>query len=181
MRATSRWKPSRIDLAGSERGSDTRSHNAQRRLESAEINTSLHALKECIRAIDQNSQTGGSGRAPHRDSKLTLLLKDCFTSAKALTTMTATVSPGAASADHTINTLRCADRIKEKRVRKTPQRSKSASASPQQRPMSLSPRRPVDSTNHQHKASNRRASRVFPLGVGCWFSAARSPCLQWQK
>ena len=144
-------KISLVDLAGSERGADTRLHNSHRRLESAEINTSLLTLKECIRALDQNNQTGRAGRVPYRGSKLTLLLKDCFTSPKALTTMIATVSPGAASADHSLNTLRYADRIKEKRVRKTPQRSVSAS---------LSPRRPVDTTNQQRQPLYRRASSV---------------------
>jgi len=101
-------------LAGSERGSDTKSHNRQRRTESSEINTSLLALKECIRALD--SGRGGAKHVPYRASKLTLILKDCFTSSLARTTMIATVSPGASSADHTINTLRYADRIKEKKV-----------------------------------------------------------------
>jgi hypothetical protein len=63
-------KLSLIDLAGSERGADTKCHNRQRRLESAEINKSLLALKECIRALD-----GGTGHVPYRASKLTLVLK----------------------------------------------------------------------------------------------------------
>lgn len=99
-----------VDLAGSERGSDTKSHNAQRRAESAEINTSLLSLKECIRALGQKSS-----HVPYRGSKLTLILKDCF-SPDSKTTMIATVSPGASSTDHSLNTLRYADRIKEQRV-----------------------------------------------------------------
>lgn len=103
-----------VDLAGSERGSDTKSHNSQRRGESAEINTSLLALKECIRALGVSKN--GTKHVPYRGSKLTLLLKDCFTSSQARTTMIATVSPGVSSADHTINTLRYADRIKEQKT-----------------------------------------------------------------
>jgi len=113
-----RGKLSLVDLAGSERGSDTKSHNRQRRTESSEINTSLLALKECIRAL--GSGRGTSKHVPYRASKLTLILKDCFTSNLARTAMIATVSPGASSADHTINTLRYADRIKENKVEETP-------------------------------------------------------------
>eukprot|EP00968_Pinguiococcus_pyrenoidosus_P008402 scaffold602_cov298-Pinguiococcus_pyrenoidosus.AAC.6 len=103
-------KLSLIDLAGSERAADTKSNNRQRRLEGAEINKSLLALKECIRAID-----GGSSHVPYRASKLTMVLKDSFSGGdKARTVMIATVSPGSNSADHSINTLRYADRIKEK-------------------------------------------------------------------
>jgi kinesin family member 2/24 len=99
-----------VDLAGSERGSDTKSHNSQRRAESAEINTSLLSLKECIRALGQKN-----AHVPYRGSKLTLILKDCF-SHDSKTTMIATVSPGASATDHSLNTLRYADRIKEQRV-----------------------------------------------------------------
>ncbi len=99
-----------VDLAGSERGSDTKSHNSQRRAESAEINTSLLSLKECIRALGQKNV-----HVPYRGSKLTLILKDCF-SPDSKTTMIATVSPGASATDHSLNTLRYADRIKEQRV-----------------------------------------------------------------
>ncbi|KDO32646.1 hypothetical protein SPRG_02347 [Saprolegnia parasitica CBS 223.65] len=106
-------KLSLIDLAGSERGADTKSHNRQRRMESSEINKSLLALKECFRALD----SGGRGaHIPFRASKLTQVLKDSFVNAKARTVMIAAVSPCASSADHTINTLRYADRVKEKTV-----------------------------------------------------------------
>ena len=100
-----------IDLAGSERGADTKSHNRQRRMEGAEINKSLLALKECIRALDSNST-----HVPYRQSKLTLVLKDSFTRDSSRTVMIANVSPAASSADHTLNTLRYADRIKERAV-----------------------------------------------------------------
>ncbi|KAG7369138.1 diatom spindle kinesin 1 [Nitzschia inconspicua] len=99
-----------VDLAGSERGSDTKSHNSLRRAESAEINTSLLSLKECIRALGQKNT-----HVPYRGSKLTLILKDCF-SPDSKTTMIATVSPGASATDHSLNTLRYADRIKEQRI-----------------------------------------------------------------
>jgi kinesin family member 2/24 len=82
-------KLSLVDLAGSERGMDTKSHNAQRRGESAEINTSLLALKKCIRALDSNKK--GNKHIPYRMSKMTHILKDCFTSDCAMTTMIATV------------------------------------------------------------------------------------------
>lgn len=80
-------------------------------MEGAEINKSLLALKECIRALD-----GGSNHVPYRASKLTLVLKDSFNRNSAKTVMIANISPAASSADHTLNTLRYADRVKEKTV-----------------------------------------------------------------
>jgi kinesin family protein 2/24 len=105
-------KYSLIDLAGSERAADTMSNNRQRRMEGSEINKSLLALKECIRALADNSAV----HVPYRASKLTLVLKDSFTRDNGRTVMIATVSPAMSSADHTINTLRYADRVKERPV-----------------------------------------------------------------
>lgn len=68
-------------------------------------------MKECVRALDTNSS-----HVPYRASKLTLVLKDSFTNKRSRTVMIAAVSPAASSADHTINTLRYADRIKERVV-----------------------------------------------------------------
>lgn len=113
-----------VDLAGSERGSDTKSHNSQRRTESADINTSLLSLKECIRALGQKS-----AHVPYRGSKLTLILKDCF-SPDSKTTMITTVSPGASSTDHSLNTLRYADRIKEQRTTTTLPKAQGGAKSP---------------------------------------------------
>lgn len=97
-----------VDLAGSERAADCQSNNRQRRLEGAEINKSLLALKECIRALDSKS-----GHVPFRASKLTMVLRDSFISSQqSKIVMIACINPGSSSADHTINTLRYAERLK---------------------------------------------------------------------
>ena len=95
-----------IDLAGSEREADKVDINKKTRVDGAEINKSLLALKECIRALDaQNSHT------PFRGCKLTLVLRDSFIgNCKIL--MIANISPTNNSADHTLNTLRYADTLK---------------------------------------------------------------------
>ena len=102
-----------VDLAGSERAQDTTSNDRQRRLEGAEINKSLLALKECIRAMD-----AGSAHVPFRVSKLTMALRDSFApkTSKNRVVMIACVCPNSSSADHTLNTLRYADRLKGKKI-----------------------------------------------------------------
>ncbi|XAR66988.1 Plus-end-directed kinesin ATPase [Bertholletia excelsa] len=99
-------KLSFIDLAGSERGADTTDNDKQTRMEGAEINKSLLALKECIRALD-NDQC----HIPFRGSKLTEVLRDSFMG-DSRTVMISCISPNSGSCEHTLNTLRYADRVK---------------------------------------------------------------------
>ncbi|KAM1361053.1 hypothetical protein EV2_027002 [Malus domestica] len=99
-------KLSFIDLAGSERGADTTDNDKQTRMEGAEINKSLLALKECIRALDSDQ-----GHIPFRGSKLTEVLRDSFVG-DSRTVMISCISPSSGSCEHTLNTLRYADRVK---------------------------------------------------------------------
>lgn len=102
-------KISFIDLAGSERGADTYHNDKKTRLEGAEINKSLLALKECIRAMDMDS-----GHTPFRGSKLTQVLKDSFIGS-GRTAMIANIAPTSSSSEHSLNSLRYADRVKQLR------------------------------------------------------------------
>ncbi|KAJ3298422.1 hypothetical protein HK104_010752 [Borealophlyctis nickersoniae] len=111
-------KFSLVDLAGSERGVDRGNVGKQAQFEGAEINKSLLALKECIRALHKRAggKRGAEGTSlhiPFRGSKLTQILRDSFVGEKARTVMIATISPGSNSAEHSLNTLRYADRVKE--------------------------------------------------------------------
>ncbi|XP_047685285.1 kinesin-like protein KIF24 isoform X4 [Prionailurus viverrinus] len=67
----------------------------------------LLELKECIRALDQEHS-----HTPFRQSKLTQVLKDSFIG-DAKTCMIANISPSHVATEHTLNTLRYADRVKE--------------------------------------------------------------------
>ena len=100
-------KISFIDLAGSERESDKVNVDKKTRIDGAAINQSLLALKECIRALEQDKL-----HLPFRGSKLTLVLRDSFIG-NCKTLMISTISPGYKTSEHTLNTLRYAYRLKE--------------------------------------------------------------------
>jgi len=105
-----------IDLAGSEKAQLGQANNRKRRLEGTEINKSLLALKECIRAIDMKGP-----HIPFRASKLTMVLRDSFigSSKKNKIVMIACISPGKNATSDTINTLLYADRLKENKQNKS--------------------------------------------------------------
>lgn len=117
-------KISFIDLAGSERGADTTDNDRQTRIEGAEINKSLLALKECIRALD-NDQI----HIPFRGSKLTEVLRDSFVG-NSRTVMISCISPNAGSCEHTLNTLRYADRVKSLSKSGNPKKDQAANLPP---------------------------------------------------
>lgn len=73
-------------------------------MEGAAINTSLLALKECIRALDSRNS-----HVPFRASKLTMVLRDSFLDPnQSKIVMIACINPGSSAADHSLNTLRYA-------------------------------------------------------------------------
>jgi len=114
-----------VDCAGTERRQDNDQHTSERMRESAEINASLHALKECIRqrgreyrvaaAATKNSSGDGSGHedeeqrqvhVPYRDSPLTRVLQASFTRPGSYLAAIGTISPIALDTEHTLATLR---------------------------------------------------------------------------
>ncbi|KAA0175522.1 hypothetical protein FNF27_02932 [Cafeteria roenbergensis] len=103
-----------LDLAGSERASNTQNRGIRLR-EGANINRSLLALGNVINAL--GSARKGS-YIPYRDSKLTRLLKDSL-GGNCRTVMIAAISPAARSFEETLNTLKYADRAKKIKTKVT--------------------------------------------------------------
>ena len=88
-----------LDLAGSEKLKDGIANKYLVQRENAEINKSIMAVKECIRALKK-----GEKRIPYRMHKLTRLLKESF-EGKGSTYLMATISSDESRLRSTINTL----------------------------------------------------------------------------
>jgi kinesin family member 2/24 len=89
-----------VDLAGCESAKKSNNITKEQCMEMAEINMSILALKECIRAL-----TNKLSRIPFRESKLTMILRDAFRGGYN-STMIATISPELSHVRETLNTLR---------------------------------------------------------------------------
>jgi kinesin family protein 2/24 len=98
-----------IDLAGNERGADNLVADSLARQESAAINKSLLALKECIRSLAKGK---ADDYTPFRQSKITTLLRESLTSSRARVCVLNCVSPGSNTSEYTLNTLRYAAMLK---------------------------------------------------------------------
>lgn len=101
-----------IDLAGSERATDAQNNQRKTRREGAQINSSLLALKECIRSMDMTHT-----HAPFRQSKLTHILRDSLVGTKTRTCLMANVSPAEDCCQCSLNTLQYASRIRDISIR----------------------------------------------------------------
>jgi kinesin family protein 2/24 len=114
-----------VDCAGSERKEDNMHHSAEQRKETAEINASLYALKECVRMrrlqhqrFGFNGDGGGGGggggggdgarhvHVPYRSSHLTRVLMECFVRPDAQLGVIGTVSPASVDTEHSVSTLK---------------------------------------------------------------------------
>ncbi|KAG7376576.1 hypothetical protein PHYPSEUDO_013129 [Phytophthora pseudosyringae] len=94
-----------VDLAGAEYTGEGLARNSKEQKEAREINSSLLALKECIRV--QSRQ--GTGHIPYRNSKLTMLLK-CYleTENPSSTIMITNVSSAASQLRKALDSIRYA-------------------------------------------------------------------------
>ena len=95
-----------LDCAGSEWSTDSAHHCPKRRAEGAEINASLHALKQCIRLHAERQRCGGKGHVPFRESVLTRLLAESFEAADARMAVLGCVAPAATDVEHSVGTMR---------------------------------------------------------------------------
>lgn len=178
-----------IDLAGSERATQTRNVGAALR-DGAKINQSLLALANCIDALVSASQPlphrraqTPSRKAPYRDSKLTLLLKASLTGSCCVS-MIANVHPGQSHFEETNNTLEYAKRASTIRstviVRTLPSQplpsqpsepatpSDMQSSSPSSAPEDTSPMRIASDEPQQENSQKLRTPRTGMGIPGFW-------------
>jgi kinesin family member 2/24 len=97
-----------VDLAGSEKAADTFQNAKNTRIEGADINSSLLALKEVFRSMEKKNQ-----HTPFRGSKLTQVLKESLQGKSVRTCMIACISPCSSHYEQTLNTLRYATKVYE--------------------------------------------------------------------
>jgi len=101
-----------VDLAGSESNKDCLYHDKQRIDERAQINASLMALCSCIQ-----KHVEGAAYIPFRSSKLTQLLRPCFTKNEnvprgiATVLFLACISPLASDSQQSVRTLTFAQKL----------------------------------------------------------------------
>ena len=104
-----------VDLAGSEKWNTWTTMKKRHQKELTEINTSLSALGICIQRLTEPNHS----HVPYRDSVLTRLLEDSL-GGNTKTSVIATVSPSAYSAEDSMSTLQFADRARQVMVRVKP-------------------------------------------------------------
>ncbi|KAL1511097.1 hypothetical protein AB1Y20_005919 [Prymnesium parvum] len=156
-----RCKLSLVDLAGSEWAAKAQSDDRNNRLDGAEINKSLLCLKECIRALGAHGT-----HVPFRGSKLTQVLKDSFVGRGSRTVMIANISPSSLSCDHSLNTLRYAQRVKDwQSAEQTERRARDTDSKPPLAPAPAAPQRqpqmpPLPPQESRSRAAERGVSRA---------------------
>lgn len=100
-----------VDLAGSERNFETQFHTRKMAERGGHINYSISMLKECARIMHRNRQRREDGEEsapqhiPFRGSRLTHLLRNCFTDEAHRTAVVATLSPAPVDVEHSLNSL----------------------------------------------------------------------------
>jgi kinesin family protein 2/24 len=114
MQDGSKGRMTLVDCAGSERKEDNTHHNEKQRKETAEINASLYALKECVRFRRLKFSGGNKASSvhiPYRNSPLTRVLAECFVRADASVAVIGTMSPASIDTEHCIATLKTINAI----------------------------------------------------------------------
>lgn len=93
-----------VDCAGCEWRQDSLYHSRERQNETTEVNSSLWALKECIRARAGGKQQ--KGVIPYHSSNLTRILRESLERKDAQLCVIATVAPNATDTEQTMETLK---------------------------------------------------------------------------